>query len=119
MLNSKNNTLKIIIYFLLFVNFYVDCLKVKDICIKRVECNGKNCDLSSCKGKLGYDCSRLECARSEDLCNEYHDMLKYLDLKKNIKLENLKALGSIRGVTFLTKNVRMYESLKYKVKECL
>lgn len=113
---------KSIIIFLiaiLLLNSSVYSLKSKDVCIKKVECNGKNCDLSSCKGKLSYDCSRLECSRSEDLCNEYHDMLKYLDLKKNTKLEKLKALGSIRGVTFLTKNVRMYESLKYKVKECL
>jgi hypothetical protein len=119
MLNSKNNTLKRIIYILLFVNFYVNCLKVKDICIKRVECNGKNyCKFSSCIGKLGYDCSRLECSRNEDLCNEYHGMLKYLDLKKNIKLENLKTLGSIRGVTFVTKNLRMFEKLKKNIREC-
>ena len=45
-------------------------------------------------------------------------MIKYLDLKKNIKLENLKGLGSIRGVTFVTKNLRMFEKLKKNVKEC-
>ncbi len=109
----------IILIAILLLNSYVYSLKSKDVCIKRVECDGKYCYLASCKGKLGYDCSRLECARNKDLCDEYHDMLKYLDLKKNIKLENLKTLGSIRGATLVTKNVRMYESLKHKVKECL
>jgi hypothetical protein len=118
MLNSKKNILKIIIIVFLFLNLYVNCLKVKDICIKKVECEGKNCSLSSCKKKLAYDCSRFECARNADLCVEYHEMLKYLDLKKNVKLENLKALGSIRGVTFVTKNLRMFEKLKNNIRQC-
>jgi hypothetical protein len=107
-----------VIITVLLLNYSVYSLKSKDICIKKVECNGKDCNMSSCNGKLGYDCSRFECARSGDLCDEYHEMIKYLDLKKNIKLENLKGLGSIRGVTFVTKNLRMFEKLKKNVKEC-
>ena len=103
---------------LLLISYVYTLLRSDDICIKKVECNGKNCSLSSCKKKLAYDCSRFECARNADLCSEYHEMLKYLDLKKNIKLENLKALGSIRGVTFVTKNLRMFEKLKNNIIQC-
>lgn len=107
-----------VIIAVLLLNYSVYSLKSKDICIKKVECNGKDCNMSSCNGKLGYDCSRLECARSEDLCDEYHEMIKYLDLKKSLKLDKLKTLGSMRGVTFVTKNLRMFEKLKKNVKEC-
>jgi hypothetical protein len=100
------------------LNYSVYSLKSKDICIKKVECNGKDCNLSICNGKLSYDCSRLECARNEELCDEYHEMVKYLDLKKSSKLDKLKTLGTMRGVTFVTKNVRMFENLKKNVKEC-
>ena len=46
-------------------------------------------------------------------------MIKYLDLKKNSKLDKLKTLGTMRGVTFVTKNLRMFENLRKNVKECI
>lgn len=110
--------IKSILIAILFINYYVYSLKSNDICLKTVDCNGNDCGLSSCESKLGYDCSRLECARSKDLCEEYQEMIRYLNFKRNIKLENLKALGSIRGVPFVTKTLRKYDNIKNNIQEC-
>jgi hypothetical protein len=110
--------IKSILLTILFINYYAYSLKSDDICLKTVECNGNDCGLSSCGNKLGYECSRLECARSKDSCEEYQEMIKYLDLKKNIKIDKLKTLASIRGVTFVTKNLRKFENLVNRIKEC-
>jgi len=94
--------------------------KSSDICFKKVECNydKSSCSLSSCKGKLSYDCNRLECALNANLCDEYEQIMKYMDLKKMIKTDKLKALGPIRGVSFVTKNLRKLDKMKNNIKEC-
>jgi len=107
----------------LLLNLYYNCicsLKSSDICFKKVECNydKSSCSLSSCKGKLSYDCNRLECALNANLCDEYEQIMKYMDLKKMIKMDKLKALGPIRGVSFVTKNLRKLDKMKNNIKEC-
>jgi hypothetical protein len=110
--------LKTILIIILMINYFAYSLKSNDICIKKVECNGNNCGLSNCKGQLSYECSRLECARNEQLCEEYHEVIRYLDLRKNIKLDKLKTLATIRGISFVTKNLRKFENLKNQIEEC-
>ena len=90
--------IKSILITILFINYYAYSLKSNDICMKTVECNGNDCGLSSCENKLGYECSRLECARSKDLCEEYQDMLRYMEYKKSAKLEKAKTEQSMRGI---------------------
>jgi hypothetical protein len=110
--------LKIILITVLLLRNYVYSLNSDDICTKTVECSGNICSLSKCRGNLDYECSRLECARSEDLCEKYQEMIRYLNFKRNVKLENLKALGSIRGVPFVTKTLRKYDNIKNNIQEC-
>jgi hypothetical protein len=110
--------IKSLLIIILFLNFCVYSLKSKDICMKTVECIGKDCSFSNCNGTLNYDCSRLECARNEELCDEYQEMIKYISLRKSIKADRLKTLGLIRGVTLSTKNLRKFDNLIKNIKEC-
>jgi hypothetical protein len=110
--------LKSIVISIFLFNFYVYSLKSNDICIKRVECNGKNCNLESCKGILSYECNRLECALNADSCDEYHEMVKYMNVKKQLKLDKVKTLELIRGVPFLTKTLRNFEVLRSGINLC-
>ena len=114
--------LKSILIGILLLNYYliVNSLKSEDICIKQVECNsGNNCGFSNCAGKqLEYDCSRLECAKTAESCEEYQDMIRYMDHKKSIKLERAKTEQSIKGFSFLTKNLRKFENIKNNIKAC-
>ena len=108
-----------LITFLLFLNsFYVRSLVSNDICIKTVECDGNHCGLSNCKGALNYDCSRFECARSEELCEEYQQMVRYMDLRKSIQICKQKTLGTIRGISFVTKTLRKYEYINNHIGKC-
>jgi hypothetical protein len=110
--------LKSILIATLFLNCYVYTLNSDDICIKKVECEGNNCGLSNCNGKLGYECSRLECALNADLCEQYQDMVRYMEHKKSAKLEKAKTEQSMRGIPFLTKTLRKFEALKNNIMEC-
>ncbi len=108
-----------LITFLLFLNsFCVSGLMSNDICIKTVECEGNNCGLSHCNGELNYDCSRFECARNEELCEEYQQMVRYMDLRKSIKIGKQKTLGTIRGISFVTKTLRKYEYINNHIEKC-
>jgi hypothetical protein len=111
--------IKSLIIAILLLNSYINSLKSKNICMKTVECTGKDCSYSVCKDKLSYDCSRLECAESEELCDEYQQKIKYISLRKSIKADKLQTLGSIRGVTFVTKNLRKFDKLIKNIKECI
>ena len=120
-----NRFIIIAIILLLLISFYVKAiiLKSDDICIKIVECRfhgrSKQCGLINCNGTLGYECSRFECALNEDSCEEYQQMVRYIDLKKSVKLERLKTLGAIRGLSFVTKTLRKFEKLKKNINFCL
>ena len=120
-----NRFIIIAIILLLLISFYVKAiiLKSDDICIKIVECRfhgiSKQCGLINCNGTLGYECSRFECALNEDSCEEYQQMVRYIDLKKSVKLERLKTLGGIRGLSFVTKTLRKFEKLKKNINFCL
>jgi hypothetical protein len=46
------------------------------------------------------------------------DMVRYMNLKKSIKLDKLKTLGSIRGVQFVTKNLRKFVVLHSRILLC-
>jgi len=107
------------ITFLILLNsFYVSSLKSEDICIKTVKYDGNNYGLSSCNGELNYDCSRFECARSEALCEEYQQMVRYMDLRKSIQNGKQKTLGTIRGISFVTKLLRKYEYITNHIEKC-
>lgn len=111
--------LKIILITILFLNNYVYNLNSNDICYKAVECNGHNkCDLSNCKGKLDYDCNRMECTRNAELCDEYQEMLHYLNQRKSIYFDKQKTLSTMRGVPFVTRTLRKFENIKNNIKEC-
>jgi hypothetical protein len=111
--------IKSLIIIFLFLNSCVYSLNSRNICMKKVECIGKDCSYSACNGTLSYDCSRLECAESEELCDEYQQKIKYISLRKSIKADKLQTLGSIRGVTFVTKNLRKFDKLIKNIKECI
>ena len=110
--------IKSILIAIFFINYYVYSLKSNDICLKTVECNGNDCGLSSCETKFGFDCSRFECARNEELCEEYQQMIRYMDLRKSIKIGKQKTLGTIRGISFVTKTLRKYEHLNNHIEKC-
>ena len=110
--------LKTIFLIILLINYFAYSLKSNDVCIKRVECNGNNCGLSNCKGILSYECSRMECSINEQTCEEYQEIIRYLDLRKNIKMDKLKTLGTMRGLSFVTKNLRKFETLRNNIEEC-
>lgn len=111
----------LIFSFFLFLNYHVYTLNSNDICIKTIECdsnNNNNCGLKKCNGTLSYECNRLECALKKELCEEYQDMVRYMNLKKSIKLDKLKTLGSIRGVQFVTKHLRKFVVLHSRIQLC-
>jgi hypothetical protein len=112
--------LKPLIYSFLFFNYYVFTLNSNDICIKSIECDSdnSNCGLKKCNGTLSHECNRLECTLNKELCEEYQDMVRYMNLKKSIKLDKLKTLGSIRGVQFVTKNLRKFVVLHSRILLC-
>ena len=110
--------IKSLIIAILLLNSYINSLKSKNICMKTVECIGKDCSYSVCKDKLSYDCSRLECAENEELCDEYQQKIKYISLRKSIKADKLQTLGLIRGVTLSTKSLRKFDILIRNIKEC-
>ncbi len=110
--------IKSLIIAILLLNSYINSLKSKNICMKTVECTGKDCSFSVCKDKLSYDCSRLECAENEELCDEYQQKIKYISLRKSIKADKLQTLGLIRGVTLSIKSLRKFDTLIRNIKEC-
>ena len=104
---------------LLLISYVYTLLRSDDICIKKVECNGKAyCELSNCKGQLAYDCNRLECAKNAQLCDEYHEMTRYMDRKKNDKLVRAKTLELMRGVPFVTKELRKLVKIRHYIELC-
>jgi hypothetical protein len=119
-----NRFIIIAIILLLLISFYVKAiiLKSDDICIKIVECRfhgrSKQCGLINCNGTLGYECSRFECALNEDSCEEYQQMVRYIDLKKNVKLDKVKTLNNIRGVSFGTRKLRKLERIRNNINVC-
>jgi hypothetical protein len=107
------------ITFLILLNsFYVSSLKSEDICIKTVKYDGNYYGLSNCNGTLNYDCSKFECARNAFLCEEYQQMIKYMDQRKSVVKQ--KTTATTRGISFVVaKTLRKYEYINNHIEKCL
>jgi len=104
------------IFLVLMLNCKVNSLKSEDICIKKVKCDGiNNCGLTSCGERLDYECSRFECALNASLCEEYQNMIKFMNLRKSIQVDKHKTLS---GLSFAAKKLAKFEKMKYNINEC-